>query len=82
MSNPLAEHIPSRFLPLAALVAGRPDAAALHLAAAGEHPDSPEMTELRSDVAELRAEIAQLREELSFALSFVDRLSPSSPPPG
>lgn len=80
MSNPLADHIPSRFLPLAALVAGRPDAAVVHLAAAGDPSPSPEVLELRSEVAELRAEIAQLREELSFSLAFIERLVPPSAP--
>ncbi|MEZ5379868.1 MAG: hypothetical protein R2733_25460 [Acidimicrobiales bacterium] len=80
MSNPLADHIPSRFLPLAALVAGRPDAAVVHLTAAGDSRPSPEVVELRSEIAELRAEIAQLREELSFSLAFIDRLGPPSTP--
>jgi uncharacterized protein YceH (UPF0502 family) len=73
MSNPLAERIPPRYLPLVALVAGRPDAAAVHLAA--QDRDRVDVNELRAEVDHLRAEVAQLREELGAALEFVDRLS-------
>lgn len=79
MSNPLAERIPGRFLPLAALVAGRPDAAALHLA--GTNPDAVDLTQMRTEVDDLRAEVAQLREELGAALEFVDRFVRASSPP-
>lgn len=73
MSKPVADRIPPRFLPLAALVAGRPDAAALHLA--GVDIDRPDMARVEAEVTQLRAEVAQLREELSVALEFVERLS-------
>ncbi len=79
MPKQVVDRIPSRFLPLAALVAGRPDAAAVHLSAATDHGAVPEMVELRNEVDELRTEVAQLREELSFALAFVERLSPAPP---
>lgn len=77
MPKPVADRIPSRFLPLAALVAGRPDAAAVHLR--GGADPAEEHAALRAEVDELRAEVGQLREELSFALEFVDRLGSVSP---
>lgn len=72
MPKHVVDRIPSRFLPLAALVAGRPDAAAVHLASADA--ERPDMARVEAEVVALRAEVAQLREELSTALEFVDRL--------
>ncbi len=73
MPKHVVDRIPSRFLPLAALVAGRPDAAVVHLASADV--DRPDMSRIEAEVTALRAEVAQLREELSVALEFVERLS-------
>lgn len=78
MSNPLVDRIPHRFLPLAALAAGRPDAAALHLNAANVSTVG-DVANLSSEVEMLRGEVAQLREELSVALEFVDRIVAERP---
>ncbi len=78
MPKPVTDRIPSRFLPLAALVAGRPDAAVVHLASADT--ERPDMVRIEAEVTQLRAEVAQLREELSVALEFVERLSTPAAP--
>ena len=68
MANPLSKYVPARFLPLAGLIAGRPDVARLHL----DGQTGDETTALRNEVAELRLEVDRLRAELSLALRFLD----------
>ncbi len=70
MRRAIVEYIPDRYLPLAALAAGRPDAASVHLVGHGESTAAG-VAELLDEVSNLRDDVARLRLELSAAMDTI-----------